>query len=236
MSLIKLKKELRTFASPAQAKTLAWFFKTGPGQYGEGDIFIGLNNPKMRALAKKYSSLNLADITDLLHSPFHEERQIALFILVSQFQKGDAKIQKRIYLFYLKNTRYINNWDLVDLSAHKIVGQYLLTRPKKQNILIKLARSKNLWKKRIAIISTAAFISQKQFTLTFKIADILLHDDHDLIHKAVGWMLREVGNRDQKAEENFLKTRYKTMPRTMLRYAIEKFPEPLRQAYLKSKT
>jgi len=190
----------------------------------------------MVALAKKYSSLNLADITDLLHSPFHEERQIALFILVSQFQKGDAKIQKRIYLFYLKNTRYINNWDLVDLSAHKIVGQYLLTRPKKQNILIKLARSKNLWKKRIAIISTAAFISQKQFTLTFKIADILLHDDHDLIHKAVGWMLREVGNRDQKAEENFLKTRYKTMPRTMLRYAIEKFPEPLRQAYLKSKT
>jgi len=237
MTLKNLKKEIRSLADPKRAKSNLWFFKTGPGQYGEGDKFLGLDSPAMRRLSKKYKNLSLADTTALLHSKIHEERQIAIFILVLQFEKKGQTpfLRKHIYNLYLKNTKYINNWDLVDMSAPQIVGGYLTDNPKKKLILTKLAKSKNLWEKRIAILATAIFIKNLQFTQTLKIADILLYDDHDLIHKAVGWMLREVGNRDRPVEEKFLRPRYKAMPRTMLRYAIEKFPEPLRQAYLKNK-
>lgn len=218
--------DLQEFASPAKAKSSAWFFKTGKGQYGEGDQFIGVTVPLQRMVAKKYKDLPLKDIDQLLNSPIHEHRLTALFILVGQYKKLPA----RVYDFYLKHTTKINNWDLVDSSASYIVGEWLMD--KDRTILYKLARSKNLWERRIAIIATGAFIKNKEFKDTFAIAELLLHDDHDLIHKAVGWMLREVGKRDQKAEEAFLKKYYKTMPRTMLRYAIEKFSEDKRHEYL----
>ncbi len=251
LSITNLRKELRAKGSLERAEASKWFFKTGPGQYGEGDIFIGVKSADMRSLAKKDRELKLSDIQKLLSSKIHEERQVALIILVEKFQmtrsptsshlRGKPKLnrhrvssqfrQKEIYEFYLKNTKYINNWDLVDLSAHKIVGEYL--KDKSREPLYKLARSKSLWEKRISIISTFAFIREDDFRDALKIAEILLQDEHDLIHKAVGWMLREVGKKSLATEENFLKKHYKHMPRTMLRYAIERFPEKKRQAYLK---
>lgn len=227
----QLQKDLRKFASKERAKSNKWFFKTGPGEYGEGDKFLGISVPDSRKVAKKYKDLSLKGTTKLLKSPWHEERLVALLILVERFAKTDEPERKEIYNYYLSSTKYINNWDLVDLSAHKIVGPYL--EGKSKEVLYKLAKSKILWEKRISIISTFYYIANRKFDDALKIAKILLNDDHDLIHKAVGWMLREVGNRERAVEEKFLKKHYKKMPRTMLRYAIEKFPENLRLKYLK---
>jgi 3-methyladenine DNA glycosylase AlkD len=207
------------------------FFKTEPGEYGEGDIFIGIKVPVLRKLAKEYLDLALKDTRKILRSKYHEVRLLALLIMVGQFSRGDEKKKKSIYELYLKNTRYINNWDLVDLSAYHIVGPYLMDKSREP--LFELANSGSLWERRIAIMSTFYFIKNNEFTDTLEIAGILLSDAEDLIHKAVGWMLREIGKRQLKTEEAFLKRNYKIMPRTMLRYAIEKFPEPKRKRYLK---
>ena len=233
MSLRELQKELRKYSNKENAKILQRFFKTGPGEYGEGDIFIGVKVPQIRTVVKKYSGLSSKETTKLLKSRFHEERLTALLILVSKFAKGDEVEKERVFKLYLRKTKYINNWDLVDLTAHHIVGGFLID--KDRGILHALAQSNNLWKRRIAVLSTFHFIRYDQFSDFLKIARILLSDKEDLIHKAVGWMLREVGKRDLKAEEKFLRKYYKKMPRTMLRYAIERFPEPKRQKYLKGK-
>lgn len=228
--LAALRADLKKLANPAKAKILARFFKTGPGEYGEGDIFLGITVPDSRKLVRQYWHLPLSDITELLKSPIHEERLIALLILVAQFPQSP----KLIYDTYLKSTKFINNWDLVDLSAPKIVGDYLLSKP--NAILFKLAKSKNLWERRIAILSTFAFIYQGNPQPTLRISGLLLGDKEDLIHKAVGWMLREVGKRiSQQTLTDFLNLNYRRMPRTMLRYAIERFPEPLRRQYLEGR-
>lgn len=228
-------KSLRTIlkkqANQKQAKIYLRFFKIGKGEYGEVDEFLGIKVPVSRKIAKEFKDLALPEIQELLNSKVHEERLIALFILTEQYRKKDFEQKKVIYDFYLKNLKRVNNWDLVDLSAEKIIGAYLFEKDKQ--ILFQLARSKNLWDRRIAIMSTFHFIKNGSYDMTFEIADKLLQDEHDLIHKAVGWMLREIGNRDLKSEEDYLKKYYITMPRTMLRYAIEKFPEKKRQAYLK---
>jgi len=229
-SLKEFKKEFKSKADPKTAKNLQWFFKTKKGEYGEGDVFCGIKVPEIRETAKKYQDLSLSDVQQLIKSKIHEERLAALLILIFKFQKADVREREKIFDFYLKNTRYINNWDLVDLSAPRIVGGYLLDKPR--NILYQLAKSKNLWEKRIAIISTCWFMKENQLKDTFKISKILLHDEHDLIHKAVGWMLREAGKKSIIEEEAFLKKYYKKMPRTTLRYAIEKFPEKKRKMYL----
>jgi len=231
--LNELRIKIKTLGSSKVAKTMQWFFKTGKGEYGEGDVFAGLKVPTQRKLAKEFKDLSLNDLKVLLSSPVHEERLIALFILVSKYEKGDEKEKEIIFLFYLKNKKSANNWDLVDLSAPKIVGKHLLHEDK--SILLKLSESKNLWERRIAILSTYEFIRNGKFDTTLKIAGKLLNDKHDLIHKAVGWMLREVGKRNLAVEEKFLKNNYKKMPRTMLRYAIEKFPEAKRKKYLQGK-
>ena len=232
MSLSAVRKALREYADPKHAAVGQRFFKTGPGEYGEGDVFLGLRVPQTRLVAKQFRDLSQAAIEKLLHSKFHEERFLALCVLVSQFERGkDNATRKSIYDYYLSNTAFINNWDLVDCSAHKIVGPYLETRSRAQ--LTKLAKSKSLWERRIAIISTFHFIRQNDFHTTLDIALLLLDDKEDLIHKAVGWMLREAGNRDQESLEAFLMDHYPEMPRTMLRYAIEKLPEKTRKAYLK---
>jgi 3-methyladenine DNA glycosylase AlkD len=225
-----IRKDIKKEADSKKAAFLGRFFKTGPGQYAEGDVFLGLTVPQSRLIVAKYKDLALTDCLALLKSKIHEERLIALLIMVYQFSRGDEKVHKQIYEAYLAHTKYINNWDLVDLSADKIVGEYLFNNVK---ILEKLAHSKNLWEKRIAIIATFAFIKKGETGATFTIADILIQDKHDLIHKAVGWMLREAGKRVSEPElEKYLKTRYKTMPRTMLRYAIERFEEGKRKKYL----
>jgi 3-methyladenine DNA glycosylase AlkD len=229
--LNQLKTKLKKLANPKQAKILQGFFKTGRGEYGEGDIFLGIKVPIQRKVAREFKDLKIEDSQKLLNSNIHEERLIALFILVGQYVSGDEKQKKRIYYFYLKNTKNINNWDLVDLSAPNIAGDYLLNRDRK--ILYKLVRSKNLWAKRIAVLATFALIKNNDFTDTIKSSKILLKDKHDLIHKAVGWMLREIGKRDEKELEKFLGNLYKNMPRTMLRYAIEKLSEKKRKFYLK---
>ena len=222
-----LQKEIRRFTDPIRARNSTWFFKTGPGQYGEGDMFLGLNTPQMRSLSKKYRDLPLSGIQELIKSPYHEERSIAIQILVLQYPKNP----KSIYDFYLKNTKNINNWDLVDISAPYIVGNYLLDKPR--SVLNQLAHSNSLWERRIAIISTFAFIRAGQPKDTLRIAKTLLTDRHDLIHKAVGWMLREVGKRcGEKQLTDFLNANIKNMPRTTLRYSIEKFPETKRKFYL----
>lgn len=234
--LLELRKELKKLANPQKAKILRRFFKTGKGEYGEGDVFLGITVPQSRKIAIKFRNLGFSEITQLLKSKIHEERLIALLILVNNFNTGDEKIQEKIYNFYLKNTKHINNWDLVDLSADKIMGGYLFSLGRgpvaTPSILINLAKSKNIWERRIAMISTYYFIKNNKLKKTLKIAEILLSDKHDLIQKAVGWMLREVGKRDLETEIGFLSKHYKKMPRTMLRYAIEKFPEKLRKAYL----
>jgi len=231
MSLNDLKLDLRKESDSEKAKILQRFFKTGKGEYGEEDIFLGITVPKQRQIAIKYESLALKDIQLLLKSKIHEERLTALLILVNNYKKSENKSE--IYDFYLKNTKNINSWDLVDLSAQVIIGTYL--EDKDRSILYKLAKSSNLWERRIAIISTFHFIKNNDFSDALKIAEILLNDKHDLIHKAVGWMLREIGKRDISVLENFLKKNYHSMPRTMLRYAIEKFPEKKRKMYLAGK-
>ena len=223
---MSVQSDLKKYASSARAKNSAWFFKTGKGQYGEGDIFIGVTVPEQRIVAKRYRDLSLSEIEKLLTSPIHEHRLTALFILVN----SSIPIKQK-YDFYLSHTDRINNWDLVDSSAGYIVGEYLYDT-RDRNILLQLAKSKNLWERRIAIIATQAFIKEGDFAMTFAVSEILLEDSHDLIHKAVGWMLREVGKRNHEVEESFLKKHYKTMPRTMLRYAIERFGQKKRHEYL----
>jgi len=228
-----IKKRLKKLANPQKAGVLGGFFKTGPGQYGEGDVFLGITVPVLRKLSTEYAECPVMEAVQLLKSSIHEERLLALFLLIHAFSKGDDQVKREIYSLYLKNTRYINNWDLVDLSAPNIVGTYLLDKSRKP--LYELARARGLWKKRIAILATFRFIRQNDFDDALRLSKILLTDEHDLIHKAVGWMLREIGKRELKAEERFLKQHYKRMPRTMLRYAIERFPEAKRKKYLNGK-
>ncbi|MCK5096234.1 MAG: DNA alkylation repair protein [Candidatus Pacebacteria bacterium] len=235
MNIASIKKDLHAYIRPNKIAIYQNFFKTGKGQYGEGDIFLGISVPNTRSVAKKYKNTPYEIVEKLLSSKYHEERLLGVLLLVQKTLGTKEKGFKKIVTFYLKNRKGINNWDLVDLSADKIVGKYLYEYQQPKDVLYKYARSKDLWEKRIAILSTFWFIKNNSFEDTLKISEILLRDDHDLIHKAVGWMLREVGKRDQNKEEEFLKRHYKTMPRTMLRYAIEKFPETKRKAYLKSK-
>lgn len=229
--LSQLLAELKSAGNPEKAKNLQWFFKTGKGEYGEGDIFLGITVPRLREISKKYQDLELNDLQKLLDSNAHEHRLSSLMILIFKYEKGDKKQRSEIVKFYLKNSKRVNNWDLVDLSCHHILGDWLLDKDRK--ILYKLAKSKNIWEKRIAIISTFEFMRNNQFDDSIKICEILLDDKHDLIHKAVGWALREVGKKDKQTEINFLNKRYKAMPRTMLRYAIEKFSDAERKHYLK---
>lgn len=241
MNARDVEKELKRFANPRRAKNLAWFFKTAPGGYGEGDKFLGLMVPESRAVAKHFRDLPLMEIERLLESSWHESRFAALEILVMQYEKTEKmpaegekkKIQKRITDFYLAHTPAINSWDLVDTSAPYILGNYLLTRNRK--ILYRLAKSKSLWDRRIAIVSTQTLIQTGHFEDTLMLSKILLHDKHDLIHKAVGWMLREVGNRSKPELVSFLDAYASEMSRTMLRYAIEKFPAEERAEYLSLK-
>lgn len=234
MTLQHIRQDLRSIASKERALSNARFFKTGKGEHGEGDEFLGITVPDIRSIAKKYSSVSLNDIKILLHSKIHEERLTALLILVEEYTKC-PKERKNIVDFYCNNTQYINNWDLVDLSADKILGRYLFEQ-KDTTLLKALSQSQHLWERRIAVIATFYFVKQNHYTTTIDIATQLLQDKHDLIHKAVGWMLREVGKRDQIVLEKFLQQYAKTMPRTMLRYAIEKFPQEKRKSYLFHKT
>lgn len=222
--------DLKSAGHPDKVRILSGFFKTGHGQYGEGDIFLGIYVPVQRQIAKRYSDLDFKSLEILLKSKIHEHRLGALYILIGQYKKADEKNKEKIYKFYLKNIKGINNWDLVDTSCPNVVGQWLKDRPK--DILYKMAKSKNLWQKRIAVISTLAFIRFGQFTDTLKISELLMNDKHDLIHKAVGWMLREVGKQDEKVLKKFLDKFAAKMPRTMLRYSIEKFNQSDRNYYL----
>lgn len=231
--LAELRKKIKALGSTDIAETMQWFFKTGKGEYGEGDVFAGLKVPTQRKLAREFRDLSLSDLKELLDSEVHEERLISLFILIDKYEGGDEKEKKAIYAFYIRYRKLINNWDLVDLSAPRIIGKHLLESDK--SILFKFASSKILWERRIALLSTYEFIRNHNYDTTLKLAKILLNDEHDLIHKAVGWMLREIGKRNFKVEEKFLKSYYSMMPRTMLRYAIEKFPETKRKKYLKGK-
>ena len=226
-------KEIKSHKNENRAKNLFWFFKTGKGEYGEGDIFWGLNVPTSRKIALKYKDIPLSEINLLLKYKVHEVRLIGILVLVHRYEQGTAEEKEKIVKFYLKNTKYINNWDLVDLSAPKILGEYLLQEKNPEKILLKLAKSKNLWEQRIAIISTFAFIQEGNTKWTLEIAKMFLKHDHDLIHKATGWMLREAGKKDVKKLCQFLDVNIYHMPRTMLRYAIEKFPENVRLAYLR---
>ena len=230
--LVVIKEDLRKFANLQKAKLLSGFFKTGKGESGEGDIFLGVTVPETRSVAKMHKDLPLRDAEKLLESKIHEERLCAILLLVHNYQVGDARKRKEVVDFYLKNTARVNNWDLVDLSAHKILGAYFWDKKSERKTLYKLARSNNLWEKRIAIISTFEFIRNNYFKDSLRIAEILLQDKHDLIHKAVGWMLREVGKHNLKVEEDFLRKHAHRMPRTALRYAIERFPEKKRKSYL----
>ncbi len=230
-----IRKDLQALADQEKAKVLQRFFKTGPGQYAEGDIFLGVIVPESRKVAKKYSgNIALEEVRRLLGSDIHEERLIALLILVEKFRNaiGNKDEKNKIAKFYLDNLEGVNNWDLVDLSAPSILGSYLIQEENDKSILYKFAGSSNVWERRVSIIATLRFIKNNQFDDTLKIAEILLCDDHGLIQKAVGWMLREIGKRDIDAEEAFLKKHYRSMPRTTLRYAIERFPENKRQKYM----
>lgn len=231
MTVHEIRTKLRKLGNKQRAKVLQGFFKTGPGEYGEGDVFLGIKVPELRRLAKEYQDITTKEIKQLLKSSIHEERLLALLILVLTYSKGNEIAKKRIYELYLKNTKFINNWDLVDGSAEYIVGDFLMDKSRKP--LYSLAKSSDLWKRRIAMMSTFHFIKRHEFFETLKISRMLLSGEEDLIHKAVGWMLREVGKRHLPTEEKFLKEHYKKMPRTMLRYAIGKFPESKRQRYLK---
>ena len=226
----QLKEDLLRLKNQTRAKILSRFFKTGKGQYGQGDIFLAITVPQQRIIAIKYRDISLPALQELLLSEIHEFRFTALLILIHKFNEADNKKKKEIVDFYIKNTKYINNWDLVDVSADKILGNYLLQKDRK--ILYKLSHSENLWERRIAIIATYTFIKINSSEDTLKIAEILLYDKHDLIQKAVGWMLREVGKIDVNIEKEFLNKYYKKMPRTTLRYAIERFNENTRKFYL----
>lgn len=227
-----LKQELKKRSDKRKAAFYPRYFKAGKGEYAEGDIFIGVTVPLMRAIAKQFRELSLSDVEKLLHSPIHEHRYAALLILDLRCSKASPTLRDRIVDLYIRNLDYVNNWDLVDTSAPYILGPHLAD-PKKRPLLFKLAASNHLWRQRVALLATYYFIKQNDFSTTLELAKELLNHPHNLIHKALGWMLREIGNRDLAVEEKFLKQHYRTMPRTALRYAIEKFPEPKRQAYLK---
>src|SRR5690348_14246744 len=231
LTLSDLRRELEAASDAKRAKNLAWFFKSGKGEYGEGDKFCGITVPALRKIASRYHYLNLSEIRRLLRSEIHEHRLTALLILVDQYKRSDAQAREKIVDFYLANTRYINNWDLVDASARDIVGEHLVARPRA--ILYKLAKSPDLWERRIAIIATHAFIRRGDLADTFKIAELLLRDKHDLIHKAVGWMLREAGKQSEPQLVHFIQTHYSAMPRTTLRYAIERMPKEVRKRQLR---
>lgn len=225
---------LKRYANPAKAKILQGFFKTGRGEYGEGDAFLGITVPQLRSIAKQHPNLPFSQLQRLLRSKVHEHRLVALLILVQLFQKAEkeknTRAQREVVHFYLSNLQGVNNWDLVDLTAPQILGRYLLHRDKA--VLYFFAHSHNVWKRRIAIISSFTFIRSGDFSHTFKITELLLRDKHDLVHKACGWMLREVGKRDEKALEKFLLIHCKKMPRTMLRYAVERFSTAKKEKYL----
>jgi 3-methyladenine DNA glycosylase AlkD len=221
---------LRALANPEIAQHSRKFFKTGPGEYGAGDRFLGIRVPVLRKVARAHRGAGDREVLALLRSVHHEERLLALLMLVERFTRGDADRREEIYAEYIRNLRYVNNWDLVDSSASQIVGGYLNDKSRKP--LYRLAVSVNLWQRRVAIISTLHFIKLRDFADTLAIAKILLSDNEDLIHKASGWMLREVANRDRATAERFLLTHYRQMPRTMLRYALERFPERRRKQYL----
>ena len=234
MTLNGLKTELAKKSSPEKAAFFPRFFKTGPGQYSEGDLFKGVTVPDCRRVARQFKELSKEDIVALLHSKWHEERLVALLILGMQYQKADENTQTEIYTIYLANTTWINNWDLVDLSCRDIVGAYIYHHPDLQHVLDKLAASELLWDRRIAVISTFYFLMKGEPAPTLRIVEMLLLDKHDLIQKANGWMLRELGKRvDEQLLVDFLKTHYTAMPRTTLRYAIERFPATVRRQFLK---
>ena len=234
MTAVEARKKLKALASPEVATTSAKFFKTGPGQYGEGDVFIGVRVPTLRKVARDFRELPLVEVEALLHSPIHEERLLALLILVVAAAKADEGHKQTIFNFYMSNTRFINNWDLVDSSAPALVGAYLMDKSRKP--LIVLAKSNDLWERRIAIVATQHFIRQGEFDDTLKISQMLLSDKEDLIHKATGWMLREVGKQHEPTLEAFLEQHGAAMPRTMLRYAIERLPPAKRQEFLLGKS
>lgn len=233
--LRQLRAELKKIADPKRAKAVARYFKTGPGEYGEGDQFYGISMPALRLIARHYRDLHAVGISTLLNSLVHEERMMALIIMVHQFVHGDAAKQQHIYGIYRAELEFINNWDLVDTSAPQIIGGYLFDKKDRWQTLAQMVRSKNLWERRIAVLATFYFISQSQFEDSLKLAELLLTDKHDLIHKAVGWMLREIGKRSESALKEFLDKYVTQMPRTMLRYAIEKFSLSERQRYLSNK-
>lgn len=222
--------ELKSYSNPAKAEHSKRFFKSGPGEYGEGDKFLGITVPNQRKVARKFKNMELNEVQKLLQNEYHEARLTAVMLLVYKIEKANEHVFEEVVQFYLKNLRYVNNWDIVDSSCHQILGRFLFN--KERDLLYELAQSEDIWKKRIAIITCYYFIKRDDFKDALKIAEILLNDDHDLIHKAVGWMLREIGNRNLDAETQFLDQYFKNMPRTMLRYAIEKFDEPLRKHYL----
>lgn len=226
-----IKRDLRNYANRKLAEHSQVFFKTGEGEYGEGDKFLGITVPNSRKVANKYKSIGLNDVQLLLSSKHHEERLVALLILINKYEKGSQNVKQQIFDLYLKNTHHINNWDLVDVSAYKIVGKHLLKSNRK--ILYSLSASTSLWERRISIIATYEFIKQNDFKDTLKLAKRFINDTEDLIHKAVGWMLREIGKRDINTVDKFLNENYEKMPRVMLRYAIEKFSDKERQEYLK---
>ncbi len=230
MSSQELARRLLALRDPKRAQGAERFFKTGPGESGEGLHFLGLDAATVRGLAKEFRTLPLVEIETALHSDWHDERAVALLILTLQFKKADATTRRAIYNLYLVNTKHVNSWALVDCSAPHLVGAYLFDKSRKP--LDKLLRSKSLWERRIAMVATQYFIRQGEFADTLRIAGRLLDDREDLIHKAAGWMLREVGDRDQRSLEGFLREHHRSMPRTMLRYAIEKFPPKKRKAYL----
>jgi len=230
MNANEISNRLKKMGNKEDARFLQGFFKTGPGQYGEGDIFLGVRVPAVRKLAGEYNDLSLKETLSLLKSPYHEVRLFALISLVNTFATTDESTQKKTYDLYLANTSHINNWDLVDISAPNIVGAYLFTKSRKP--LYQLAKSESLWERRIAVLATFHFIKNNQFEDSIRIAEVLLHDKEDLIHKAVGWMLREVGKRNSESAEKFLRKYCREMPRTMLRYAIEKFTPERRKMFL----
>jgi len=223
-------RRVRAAADPVRAAHAARYFKTGEGEYGHGDLFLGVAVPHLRRLSREFSELTCQEAELLLQSPWHEERAVALLSLVRKYQRGDRSTKKAIYDLYLRNTARVNNWDLVDCSAAHIVGAQLLDRSR--SVLLGLAASSCLWERRIAVLATLHYIKRGEFDVTFRLAAILMKDRDDLIHKAVGWMLREIGQRDRAAEERFLREHAAAMPRTMLRYAVEKFPAPRRRRYL----
>ena len=229
---MKASEEIRGLANEEIAKHSLRFFKTSKGEYGYGDVFLGVRTPQIRSIAKKNISISTTEMKTLIKSKYHEERLLGLIILANKYSKDkDEKVRNQLYKIYVSSFKYVNNWDLVDVTCPHVIGKHLMD--KERSILYSWAKSEDLWTKRIAIVSTHWFIRKNDLDDTFKIAEILLNDEHDLIHKAVGWMLREAGKRDLEKEEIFLKKHYKNMPRTMLRYSIEKFPEPKRQKYLK---